>query len=427
MGATAQPKSRGPGRVGLWARLLGLARTIVEGVDLASPPSGEQVLVIRVRPRKQAAGRCPICRRRCPFYDRGDGRRRWRAHDFGLLQCFLEALAPRIRCPRHGVLVADVPWARHDSGHTYAFDDQVAWLATHCSKSAVCQLLRIAWPTVGAIIERVVAAGRARSDPFANLSRIGIDEISYKRGQRYLSVVVDHDSGRLVWAGVGREIATLDRFFALLGPERCALITHVSADAGSWIAPAVSAHCPNAKLCIDPFHVVSWATDALDEVRREVWNAARRAGQKAIAKDVKGARWALWRNPEDLSPRQTAKLADIAASNKKLYRAYLLKEQLRQVFHLPHAAAMQLLDEWLAWARRCRMAPFVKLAKTITKLRTGISDAIEHGLSNGRIESVNNKIRLLTRVAFGFRSSGALISLALLSLGGYCPALPGRN
>lgn len=427
MDADAQPKSRGPGRVSIWARLLGLVRTVVEGVDLASSPSGEQVLLIRVRPRKQAARRCPICRRRCPLYDRGDGRRRWRAHDFGLLQCFLEAPAPRIRCSRHGVLVADVPWARHDAGHTYAFDDQVAWLASHCSKSAVCQLLRIAWPTVGAIIERVVAAGRARSDPFANLSRIGIDEVSYKRGQRYLSVVVDHDSGRLVWAGVGRDAATLGRFFSLLGPERCAQITHVSADAGSWISDAVSAHCPNATLCLDPFHVVSWATDALDEVRREVWNAARKAGQKAIAKDIKGARWALWRNPEDLSPQQKAKLADIAVSNERLYRAYLLKEQLREVFHLPLDLAQPLLKKWLAWACRCQIKPFVKLAKTIKKHRNAIHDAIRHGLANGRIESVNNKIRLITRVAFGFRSPNALISLALLSLGGYCPALPGRD
>jgi len=419
-------KVRGPARVSIWARLLGLFRSIVEGVDLVELLGGEQALLIRVRPRKGAAQRCPLCHRKCPRYDKGDGRRRWRAHDFGLLKCYLEADAPRISCPTHGILVADVPWARHDAGHTYAFDDYVAWLSTHCSKSAVCQLLRIAWPTVGAIIDRVSNAARARSDPFANLTRIGIDEISYKRGQSYITVVVDHDSGHLIWCAPGRDTATLDKFFTLLGPERCAKITQISADAGSWITSAVTAHCPTAALCLDPFHVVSWATDALDEVRRECWNAARKAGQKAIAEGIKGARFALWHNPEDLSVNQAAKLSDIARTNNRLYRAYLLKEQLRQVFHLPHDAAMRLLNHWISWARRCRIEAFVKLAKTISGYRDRISAAIEHRLSNGRIESVNNKIRLLTRVAFGFHSPTALGNLAMLSLGGLCPPLPGR-
>ena len=240
------------------------------------------------------------------------------------------------------------------------------------------------------------------------------------------SVVVDHDSGRLVWCALGRDAATLAKFFSLLGPERCARITLVSADAGPWIARAVADHCPNAQLCLDPFHVVSWATEALDDVRREVWNAARKSGQKAVAAGLKSARWALWRNPEDLSSTQQAKLSDIARSNKPLYRAYLLKEQLRQVFHLPHAEAVLLLDRWISWAKRSRLEPFIKLAKTIAQHRDAISAALQHRLSNGRIEAVNTKIRLLTRVAFGFHSAAALISLALLALGGCCPPLPAR-
>jgi len=319
-----------------------------------------------------------------------------------------------------------VAWARHGAGHTYAFDDTAAWLVTHCSKSAVKDLLRVAWKTVGAIVTRVVADAEASTDRFAGLRRIGIDEISYKRGHKYLIVVVDHDSGVLLWAHPGRDEKTLAKFFDRLGDERCAAISLVSADAAGWIANVVAARCPNAELCLDPFHIVQWATKALDEVRREVWNAARRGGQKAVARELKGARYALWKNAGDLNTRQQAMLALIAQTNKPLYRAYLLKEQLRQVFALKGAEGIALLEAWLKWARRCRLPSFVKLAKSITEHRAGIEAALTHGLSNARVESVNTKLRLPTRIAFGFRSPEALVALAMLDLGGLCPPLPGR-
>ncbi len=164
------------------------------------------------------------------------------------------------------------------------------------------------------------------------MCRIGIDEISYKRGHRYLMVVVDHDSGRLVWATPGHDKATLGRFFDDLGPHRCGQIRLVSADAMEWIGEMVAERCGNATLCLDAYHVVAWASAALDTVRRQVWNDARRAGMTGHATELKGCRYALWKNPEDLTARQAAKLAWIAATNSRLYRAYLLKEQLRAVF-----------------------------------------------------------------------------------------------
>jgi transposase len=340
--------------------------------------------------------------------------------------------------------VAAVPWARHSAGHTYTFDQQVAWLATQCSKTAITELMRIAWRTVGAIITRVWADVEAVHDRFADLSRIGIDEIAYKRGQRYLTVVVDHDSGRLVWAAPGREKATLERFFDALGEQRCAQITHVSADGADWISAVVAGRCPNAVRCADPFHVVKWATEALDDVRRQAWNAARRqpggradrirwsrgrlrqdaAGQ---AKALKHARYALWKNPQNLTSRQQAKLAWIAKTDPRLHRAYLLKEGLRLVFQLDYDEAVEALETWIGWARRCRIPTFVDLQRRIVKHKASILAAIEHGLSNGRIESVNTKIRLITRIAFGFKSPDALIALAMLNLGGHRPTLPGRK
>jgi len=297
-------------------------------------------------------------------------------------------------------------------------------LAVHCSKTAVAQLMRIAWRSVGQICERVACEARREVDLLAGLRRIGIDEISHRKGHRYLTVVVDHDSGRLVWAAAGRDRQTVERFLDQLGEERCKQLELVSADMAAWIAGPIRERCPGAELCLDRFHVVQLATDALDEIRREVWNEARRAGQTQTARDLKGARFALWKNPEHLSARQKHKLSDIQHTNRRLYRAYLLKEQLRQIYRVPPNAAIALLDGWITWARRCRLTPFVKLARTVTDQRAGILAAIQHGLSNARVEAINTQIRLITRRAFGFHSPDALIALAMLSLADLCPPLP---
>jgi transposase len=231
--------------------VFGVEKTVIERVEF---DEDDQVLVAHVRPTKRQRGRCGRCRRRSPGYDAGAGRRRWRALDLGTMVAVLEADAPRVSCRAHGVVVTHVPWARHGAGHTLAFDDQVAWLATQASKSTVTELMRIAWRTVGAIITRVWADVEATHDRFAGLRRIGIDEISYKRGHKYLMVVVDHDQRRLVWAAPGRNSATVGQFFDLLGEERCAAITHVSADGADFIDAIVAERCPNAVRCADPFY-----------------------------------------------------------------------------------------------------------------------------------------------------------------------------
>ena len=428
----------------VWHALLGVEKTVIEDVEFDEV---DQLLVVQVRPARGATRRCGVCQRRCGRYDAGEGRRRWRALDLGTLQAVLESDAPRVSCPEHGVVVAHVPWARHGAGHTFGFDDTVAWLATQTSKSAVTELMRIAWRTVGSIVARVWADTEQLHDRFAGLRRLGIDEISYKRGHRYLTVVIDHDTGRLVWAAPGRDMVTLQTFFDRLGPERCARITHVSADGAEFIATVVAKNCPAAVRCADPFHVVRWATDALDEVRRQAWNEARRLAREteakrrpgrpsadaparpagARARGLKGVRYVLWKNPENLTDKQRVKLDWIARTDPRLHRGYQLKEGLRLIFQLPIEQARDALDRWVSWARRCRIPAFVKLQKTIVAHAPSILAAIEHGLSNGRTESVNTKIRLITRIAFGFKSPDALIAMAMLSLGGHPPVLPRRK
>ncbi len=385
-------------------------------------------MIVAVRPDWRERDRCGVCRRRCGRYDLGEGRRRWRTLDLASSLCFLEADAPRVRCRRHGVIVAAVPWARHGSRFTSSFEDQVSWLAVNTSKTAVAELMRVAWRSVGQILERVTDEQRAKVDLLDGLHRVGIDEISHRKGQRYLTVVVDHDSGRLVWAAPGRDSKTVLAFFDALGQERCKRLELISADMASWIAGPIVERAPQAERCVDPFHVVMLATDALDEVRREVWNEARRQGNMQLARDLKGARFAVWKNPGNLTDRQQAKLAVIQKTNARLYRAYLLKEQLRQIYRCGAAHAAKLLDGWLRWARRSRLPSFVKLAHTITEQRAGILAgilaAIQHGLSNARIEQINTQIRLIARRAFGFHSPAPLIALAMLKLAGLCPPLP---
>lgn len=428
--------------VSLWESVLGVEQTVIERVEYDEDAG---VVLAQVRARARQRGRCGICQRRCPRYDGGPGRRRWRGLDLGTIKTYVEADSSRVWCREHGVVVAHVPWARHDAGHTLGFDDQVAWLATRSSKSTVTELMRIAWRTVGSIIDRVWVDAERLQDRLEGLRRIGIDEISYKKGHKYLMVAVDHDTKKLVWAAPGRSKDTLREFFDALGPDRCAKVTHVSADGADFITDVVTEKCPQAILVADPFHIVQWATKALNDVRRESWNQARKLArtepsrprgrppadaparpQSDRAKGLKGARYALLKNPEDLTQQQTTKLAWIVKADPRLHRAYLLKEGLRQVFKLPLDDARAALNGWVQWARRSRIPTFVKLQRSIVKHRTRILAAIEHGMSNGLIESTNTKIRLITRIAFGFRSAHALIALAMLSLGPHRPTLPNR-
>jgi len=196
------------GRV--WARLFGVEHTVVEAVRFDEQADS---IVASVRPARGRQRRCGICGRRSPGFDQGEGRRRWRALDLGTVPALLEADAPRVRCRQHGVVVAAVPWARHGAGFTRSFEDTAAWLAVHTSQAAVAELLGVAWRTVGRILTRVAEEADQGVDRLEGLRRIGIDEISHRKGHRYLTVVVDHDSGRLVWAAPGHDQATLGRFF----------------------------------------------------------------------------------------------------------------------------------------------------------------------------------------------------------------------
>jgi transposase len=197
-------------------------------------------------------------------------------------------------------------------------------------------------------------------------------------------------------------------------------------DLGPAYVKAVREHAPQATICFDPFHVVKLATDALDDVRRQVWQHARSLSDKQIAKTYRGARWALLKNPESLTAKQASTLTALKRQGGALVRAYELKEALRAVFagDLDDEVVIEMLGRWCGWAQRCRIPQFVKLGRTIRKHLDGIIAAVERGLANGRHEGLNNKVRLIIRRAYGFHTAENALALILLTCGPVNLTLP---
>lgn len=407
----------------LLRNVLGLCRAVViVGFELHD---GERPrLEVRVRTKAGRSGRCGRCGTVASWYDQGGGERRWRHVDVAFATCELLADAPRVHCPAHGPTVAEVPWARHDSAFSRAFEDLVVHDAIVGNKQAAADRYGISWRAVNNACVRVATEALGRVDLLEGLVAVAIDEVKYKKGHRYLTVVCDHFSGRVVWAAKGRTKEVVNQFFDALGDERAARLSFVTCDGAEWIHTVVADRAPNATVCLDTFHVIAWASDALDEVRRGEWNALRRSGGAAAAKALKGLRFLLLRNWENLSGRQRSVIRELDGVNRRLLRAWQLKEELREIFRLPLIAARRALDDWLAYASRSKLAPFVKLARTIRAYRASIEATIEWRLTNGIAESVNAAIGRLRTNARGFHDPEAFVTMIMLDRAGIAPSLP---
>jgi transposase len=316
-----------------------------------------------------------------------------------------------------------VPWAAHDSFFTRDFEEMTAWLAQRLDKTATCRLMGINWRTVGTIVQRLVN-GRLDAARLEELYIVGVDELSYRRHHEYVTVVVDHLKKRVVWVGEGKGERTLQEFFDELGPARTQALTHVTMDLSAAYQAAVVDRAPQAQKVFDRFHIQKLANDAVDQVRRqEVHKVAGHSEGHALKK----SRWALLKNPWNLTQPQHQKLSEVARNNQRLYRAYLLKETLAKgLDYRQRLRAERHLDGWAQWACRSKLTPFVKLSRTVRRFKEGILAYSTTGLSNGLIEGLNNKIRLITRRAYGFHSSAALKAMIHLCCGGISlmPALP---
>lgn len=426
--------------------VLGLVKTVVLGVSIDG-----DAMVVKVRPQRREQLRCPACGRRCECHDH-EPARRWRAMDLARSMCYLGYRPARARCPEHGVLVERVPWARHRSRFTRDFEDWAACLAVKCCMSAASRIARVEWHSVGGICRRVCDEIEAQrgSAGVDGLRRIGIDETSYKKGHRYLTVVVDHDRGCLVWAheGYGREVLPL--FLDGLAREQRRGIEAVTADGAKRTRQLAKRRCPNARWAMNPFHVAEWMNGALDEVRREEWQAAKAEARAAVprsgrhgrprkgeaapeaaarpasrASSIKNSRHALAKNPEDLTGRQKEKLAELRKAGGRLFTAWDLKEDLRAVFRAEDAhEAEALLAAWLHRAACCRIAPVAAVEKKVRRRRADVIAAVDLGIGNGRVESINQKIKVAMASGYGFRNAGSLIALVMLRCSDEQPALP---
>jgi transposase len=384
--------------------------------------SGEGVIVtVRLRRRRRVCSRCGQTGRLLHVH--GHRVKRWRHLDLGASRCLIECELRRLWCPDCGAQFEAVPWARPGSRYTRDFEDVVAWLAQQMAKAQIAGLLRVAWDTVGRIVQRVID-DRLDERRLAGLVAIGCDEISYRKGQRYLTTVVDHRAGAIVWCAPGRNAQTLQAFFDELGPERAKTIRAVSIDMSGGYEKAIRDNAPQAEVCFDPFHVVRLAQRATDQVRRDEWNAHERSHTKT-GRWIKGTRWSLLKSPAKQTIPQLALLGEVQHANKPMFRAFLLKEELRLLYQLEDPSlAPAHLDAWLAWASRSRLDPFVRLARTIRRHHAGILAAIRLGLSNGRLEGLNSRIRLISHRSFGFHSAAPLIALVYLCCAGVVIELP---
>lgn len=403
----------------LLRRLIGVTELLVEDVLFTV----SDTLSVGVRPRWRLP-RCGQCGRRAPGYDRRH-LRRWQHLPLGRTRIDLTYAPRRVSCPSCGIRTEQVPWADGSSRFTLAFEELVAYLAQITDKTKVTELTGIAWATVGSIVNRVVSR---RLDParLEGLRVIGVDEFSYRKRHHYLTVVVDHERRRVVWAGEGRGADVLGEFFAQLGEQGRAAIASVTIDMAGGYIKAVRQWVPHAQIVFDRFHVQRLASDAVDEVRRGMVRDLE-GGEEA--RTIKNTRYALLKNPWHLSDSEHSKLADIQRTNQRLYRAYLLKETLAQALDYRQPwRARKALQRWLAWASRSKLKPFVKLARTVRKHRDEILAYVQTRLTNGLVEGLNNKLRMVARRAYGFHSAKALIGMLYLVSGGIelNPPLPTR-
>lgn len=413
-----------------FSRLLALEGVNVSAVDFE--PSAV-VVTVGLRRRRLECPECEFSTR--SRYDTRPVESVWRHLDLGAWRVEIRCLLRRLACPDHGVRVEYVPFARSGSYFTRDFEDLVGWLATTMDKTAICRLVRIDWDTVGRIITRVMDDG-LDPDRLEGLFEIGVDEVSWRKHHKYLTLVSDHRSSTIVWGEEGRDTETLDSFFrevnAGADPESetkpSEAIGAVSMDMSAGYAKSVRkpGHAPKAVICYDPFHVVQLATKALDQVRREIWQELRQLPDQQAAKRFKGARWALLKNPDDLNDDQASTLRKLKRRGGDLWRAYTLKEALRGVFagDMDEDDVAVLLDRFCSRASRSRLKPFVKVAKTIRKHREGILAAVRLGVNNARHEGLNRRVRLIINRAYGFHSAKAALALVMVTLGPIDHVLP---
>lgn len=351
--------------------------------------------------------RCGVCRLRCREVHDIRPAREWRDLSLRKLPLKLYYRPRRVECPRCGVRVEDFPWAEPWARVTTALSNAVARLARVLSWQGTAREYGLNWKSVARIVKRAVQYGlKRRARPPVHV--IGIDEVSRRKGQVYLTVVYDLERRVLLWVGEDRTEEAVRKFFTVeMGRRRCRTLQVVCMDMWAPYAKLVRDRAPNAQILFDRFHIVKHLHEAVDETRRQLW---RRLSRQERA-DFKGTRWLLLKNPWNLNQHQKERLSTLVRWNTPLVRAWYLKEsfQLFRTYQQPWRAKQHLL-KWMNSAMRSKLEPFKKFARMLRSHLEGVLAWTKIRLSNGALEGMNNKIKSISHRSFGFRSADHFVA-----------------
>jgi transposase len=364
----------------------------------------ERVLVVEIRERAHRPGRCSECGEARPGYDRLPARQFEYVPLWGIPVYFLYALR-RVQCPRCGVKVEAVPWAQGKQTLTRSYMQFLATWARRVSWQEVARYFHTSWEKVFHSVCAQVEWGLAHRD-LSGIQALGIDEISWQRGHRYLTVVyqLDADRRRLLWVGERRTVETLRQFFDFFGPERTRQLRFICSDLWQPYLDVIAQKASQALHVLDRFHVSLHMNQAIDQVRAEESQELR---QKGLAPILTHSRWCLLKRPEHLRPQEEIKLADLLKANLRTVRAYLLKEDLAQLWTWTGVrVAAKFLHRWLHRALRSRLEPVKRVARMLRDHEPLLLNwfRANHQISSGPTEGLNNRLRLTLRKAYGFRT-----------------------
>lgn len=374
-------------------------------------------LEVEVQPRGNGRARCSGCGKHAPGYDRL-APRRFEFVPLWQIAVFLVYAMRRVDCPRCGVKVEQVPWARGKHHIT----DSYAWFLARWSKrlswSEVAVAFHTSWDTVYRSVAMAVAWGRA-NQCLSGVSAIGVDEIAWQKGHRYLTLVYQIDEGcrRLLWVGQDRKARTLLRFFRWFGQERSQELKYVCSDMWKPYLKVIAKKAHQAVHVMDRFHIMMHMNKAIDQVRAEEAKALVRDGYEPV---LKNSRWVLAKRPENLTENQELKLAELLQYNLRSVRSYLLKEDFQQFWeYISPYWAGQFLDRWCNRTMRSKIEPMKKVAKMLRRHRPLILNwfRARGTMSSGAVEGYNLKAKLTLRKSYGFRTYEAMETALYHALG----------
>jgi len=396
----------------LYAQILGIQHPwMVREVDL-DLEGGEVCVHVCYDP--QCALRCPECGEEAPGYDSRE--RRWRHLDTCQYRTILVAEVPRCRCPDHDVRQVKVPWAEPGSRFTALFESLVIDWLREASMAAVSRRLGVSWDQIDGIMHRAVDRGLERREEISP-KHIGIDETSFKKRHRYVTVVQDQETGNVLHVAEGRSSEGLDDFYESLDEKGVSEIESVSMDMHQPYVQSTLNHVLGAeeKICFDKFHVAQHLGNAVDKVRREEHKELLGEGDDTL----KGTKYLWLRNPEKMKEEDWTFLKVLREYALRTARAWALKEMAMTLWdYVKRGWAMKAWKAWLSWAQRCRLDPMCKVAKTVKRHLWGIINAIVLKRNNARCESLNTKIQKLKKWACGYRNPKRFKTIILFHLGG---------